>query len=108
MCALILFSLTFFKSHELLGAETIFILVCFTAEHKIFLLVLPTEQGCVRKQKLSPIIIFVSKKLDLLCDVIGNKMQECIISETEQGKYEQIIDTAQMFVLLGEPNFPGS
>lgn len=23
-------------------------------------------------------------------------------------KYEQIIDTTQMFVLLGEPNFPGS
>jgi len=86
LCVLILFSLTFFKNHELLGAETIFVLVYFTAEHIIFLLILPTVQGCVRKQRLSPIIIFGSKELDLLCDVFGNKMQECIVSQMKQGK----------------------
>lgn len=76
MCVLIVSSLTLFKNQEPLGAAALFAFICFMAEDVLVLLSLFSEQSCVRRQMLSPVIIFASKELDLLFDGFGNKTQE--------------------------------
>lgn len=75
MCILILSSLTLFQNQEPLGAAELFILIWFTTGQVRVLLSLLPEQRPRQRANAALIIIFASKRLDLLCDIFRNKMQ---------------------------------